>query len=70
MSMPSAGDDGDPATRWEDTAIKQEFSELYRRFAKWRRDNEKDFPSSDFEALVRIADTVFGEIEDNMTGKL
>jgi hypothetical protein len=70
MSMPSASDDGDPATSWDQTHIKQEFADLYRRFARWQHDNKRDFPSKDFEALVRIADMVLGEIEEAMTGKL
>lgn len=70
MSMPSASDDGDPATHWDQTFIKQEFSELYRRFASWQQSNKQDFPSKDFETLVRIADMVLGEIDESMTGKL
>lgn len=70
MSMPSASDDGDPATTWDQTYIKQEFSDLYQRFAKWQQDNKSDFPSKDFEALVRIADMVLGEIDEYTTGGL
>jgi hypothetical protein len=70
MSMPSASDDGDPATHWDQTCIKQDFQDLYHRFAKWQRSNRSDFPSKDFETLVRIADMVLGEIDERMTGKL
>ena len=70
MTMPSASDDGDPATHWDQTAIKQEFSAVYQHFAKWQQENKSEFPSKDFETLVRIADMVLGEIDEAMTGKL
>jgi hypothetical protein len=70
LPPPSVSDDGDPATRWDQTFIKQEFYDIYRRFAKWQQENKSDFPSKDFETLVRIADMVLGEIDESMTGKL
>lgn len=70
MSIPSASDDGDPATRWEDTSIKQEFEAVRAKWAAWQRGNRHEFPSDEFAAFVRIADMVLDEISEYLTGKI
>lgn len=40
------------------------------RWHKWMRDNVNEFPSNEFGAFVRIADTVLDEISEYLTGKL
>lgn len=70
MSMPSASDDGDPATRWDETYIRQEFDAVYKKWLSWIRGNKHEFPSDDFQKTVDDADRALCQLSDYMTGKL
>lgn len=42
MSLEVFGDEGDVPTRWEDTAMRQEFDEVVNRWTAWRRKFQND----------------------------
>jgi hypothetical protein len=68
-NLPPGPPPPEPATDWQDTAMRQEFDVIQEQFNKWVRDFEIDAPSEDFKALCRIADAVLTEFDNYMTGR-
>jgi len=62
MSLEAWGDEGNVPTRWEDTAIKQEFEAIRSQLLKWSADNRKEFPNDEVKELadqmIRTADII------------
>lgn len=70
MSRGAWGDEGNVATRWEDTAMRDEFDTARNRFNKWIMDYKSEAGSPELEALIEAAETALDSLALFMEGEL
>ena len=69
MSLEAWGDEGNVATCWEDTAMRQDFDRVSHAFLLWKRNFRNEFPGPEFEAAIDAIDTALDEAVELMSGK-
>jgi hypothetical protein len=69
MSREAWGDEGNVAELWEDTAMRQEWDRLRKRFNDWQATFHKDF-DPEHDSLVRVIECAMDRLELAMEGRL
>lgn len=70
MSREAWGDDGDPPTCWEETAMRQEFDGVDLAFGRWAVKYEDEVGSPDLAAAIQAVRDAFENLGEGMVGKL
>ena len=60
----------EPPTRWDETAMKQDFVTIAEKFRDWRAAYKDEIPSPEFEAVISIVEHAVDTLEDAMSGEL
>ena len=71
MSLEAWGDEGnEPATRWEDTLMRQEFDTMRNHFNRWVVAFDGEVPSPEIQAHVDALVESFEAISELMLGEI
>jgi hypothetical protein len=71
MSLEAWGDEGNIPSRWEDTAMRQEWDAMRVKFRKWVQNFHQDFANDETTELVGTIEGLMDRLEDEqMSGEL
>ena len=70
MSREAWGDEGDIATRWEDTQLYADFHEIKNRFFKFMNENKDGLPTVEMKVQLEMVSHLLELAEEDITGKI
>ncbi len=70
MSREAWGDEGTVPSRWEETAMRQEFDEIRWKYRKWWSDYRKEAPGPELEKQMEALADCFEDTQLMMEGPL
>jgi len=70
MSREAWGDEGEVPSKWEDTAMRQEFDALVFKWSEWRRCFAKEVTGEAMEKALDAVREALDEAQEHMVGPL
>jgi hypothetical protein len=70
MSLEAWGSGDDGPSRWEDTAMRQDFDKVVAAYAKWQATYQSDMPGPEFTTAALEAEAKLDELSLMMEGRI